>query len=71
MQDRKNAREYSQFQFFKNMDTDIIPFSAIELSIAINMGSVSREEAIIEIKENSGFFDYIPEETAIMIDSFK
>jgi hypothetical protein len=32
---------------------------------------VSREEAIIEIKENSGFFDYIPEETAIMIDSFK
>ena len=67
----EKCKEYSQFQSFKNMDTDIIPFSAIELSIAINMGSVSREEAIIEIKENSGFFDYIPEETAIMIDSFK
>ncbi len=66
----EKCKEFSQYQSFKDMNSDIIPFSALELSIAVNLGSLTREDAIREIKFNSGFSDTAPAETEIMKNAF-
>lgn len=67
----ERCKDFSQYQSFKAMESDIIPFSALELSVAVNLGSLTREDAIKEIRYNSGFTDVAPCETEIMIKSFK
>ena len=67
----ESCKEYSQFKAFYDMKSEIIPFSAIELCVAVNMGNISREDAIREIKEHSGFSNIPPYETKQMMESFK
>ncbi len=67
----ERCKEWSQFTRFRNMETQIIPFSAIELSLASAAGSISREQAIQELKHHSGFTEAPPEETKIMTAALK
>ena len=45
----------------------MLPFSAIELSLASAAGSVSRDRAIEELKRYSGFSSDLPPEWSIML----
>lgn len=67
----ERCKEWSQFCRFRAMETSIIPFSAIELSLASAAGSVDRGQAIEELKRYSGFTGEPPEETKIMTAAFK
>lgn len=62
----ERCKEWSQFSRFRDMETQVIPFSAIELSLASAAGSVGREQAIEELKKHSGFTEEPPKETDIM-----
>lgn len=66
----ERCKEYSQFAAFTNMSSAIIPFSAIELSIAVSNGSVSREAAINELIKHSGFQPIPPVEQECMMKGF-
>jgi hypothetical protein len=66
----ERCKDFSQYQSFKAMESDIIPFSALELSVAVNLDSLTREDAIKEIRYHSGFTDVAPCETGIMTKSF-
>lgn len=58
----EKCKEHSQFVRFYYMRSSMIPFSALELAIASRNESLSREEAIAEIKESLGFsLDELPE----------
>ena len=58
----EKCKEYSQFKRFYDMRSDMIPFSALEISLASRDKAVSREEAIAEMKSALGFsIDEIPE----------
>lgn len=56
----EQCKEWSQFQRFWDMETQMIPFSAIEMSLASAAGSVDREKAIRELKTCSGFTRDMP-----------
>lgn len=43
------------------MRSRVIPFTAIEMAIAVRDGNVSREDAMREILTSTGFFDKPPE----------
>lgn len=58
----ERCKEWSQWVRFRDMETQIIPFSAIELSLASAGGSVSRDQAIEELKRHSGFTQAPPPE---------
>ena len=62
----ERCKEWSQFMRFRDMETTVIPFSAIELSLASAAGSVDRAAAIAELKVHSGFTEEMPEEHALM-----
>ncbi|MEG2414285.1 MAG: hypothetical protein RSB61_06510, partial [Clostridia bacterium] len=62
----EKAKEYSQFVAFREMKNTNIPFSAVELSCAVNSGAISRENAIKELQESSGFQLDRPTEHCIM-----
>lgn len=49
------CKENSQFRSFYQMKSKIIPFSAIELSLASKNNNVSKEEALNEVKKHMGF----------------
>lgn len=66
--DIESCKDYTQFIQFKNMETLIIPLSALEMSIAVNMKSISRQDAIKELKNKSGFRSTPPSESKIMED---
>lgn len=67
----ERCKEWSQFTRFREMETAMIPFSAIELSIASAAGSVDRAAAIGELKVHSGFTEAMPEEHKLMTDALK
>lgn len=51
----EKCKEYSQFIRFYDMRSRMIPFSAIEMSLAGRGTNLSREEAIEEIENSLGF----------------
>ena len=51
----EKCKEYSQFIKFYQMESTIIPFSALELALASRNKNVSKEEALKEMKECMGF----------------
>ena len=67
----EKCKEYSQFQRFYHMRSTMIPFSALELSIAVRDGSLSREEAMRELTESLGFSLEEIAECAIMKEYLK
>lgn len=67
----EKCKEYSQFTRFYHMKSKLIPFSAIELSIATRDKALSREQAEYEIENTLGFsLEEVPE-CAIMKEYFK
>ena len=51
----EKCKEYSQFKRFYNMESDMIPFSALEISLATRDKALSREDALAELKSSLGF----------------
>lgn len=62
----EKCKEHSQFKRFYNMQSDMIPFSALEISLASRDGNVTRDAAIDEIKTALGFVLDEPPECEIM-----
>ena len=67
----EKCKEHSQFIRFYNMESSMIPFSALEISLASRDNNISKEEAIKEIKENLGFSLEEVEECQIMKQYFQ
>ncbi len=67
----ERCKEYSQLSDFRSMKSEIIPFSALELSIAVIQGSITREKAITEMKTQCGFTKTTPKETKLITDFIK
>ena len=65
----ERCKEWSQFMRFRELETAMIPFSAIEMAIASAAGSVDREAAIAELKAHSGFTEAMPEEHKLMTNA--
>ena len=58
----EKCKEHTQFTRFYNMQSTMIPFSALEISIASKNKNLSKDEALAEIKNSLGFsLDEIPE----------
>ena len=58
----EKCKEYSQFIRFYTMQSNMIPFSALEISIASRDKALSRENAIAELTSSLGFsLEEIPE----------
>ena len=58
----EKCKEHSQFKRFYEMRSDMIPFSALEISLASRDKNLSREAALRELKEELGFsIEEIPE----------
>lgn len=51
----EKCKEYSQFIRFYNMQSAMIPFSALEISLASRDKNISREQAVYEIENTLGF----------------
>ena len=66
----ERCKEYSQMVNFREMKSGVIPFSAVEMALASACGTVSREEAVRELKEHSGFTPDPPAEWADMVAFF-
>lgn len=64
----ERCKEYSQFIRFYNMQSSMIPFSALEISLASANKNVTREQAIYEIENTLGFSLEEIEECKIMKD---
>ena len=66
----EKCKEYSQFIRFYEMRSTMIPFSALEISIASRKQNLSVDEALAELRESLGFsLSEIPE-CAIMKEYF-
>ncbi len=58
----ERCKENSQFRRFYNMESAMIPFSALEISLASRNSNISRETAMDELKNELGFsLEEIPE----------
>lgn len=58
----EKCKEYSQFQRFYYMRSKMIPFSALEISLASRNKNISREDAIYELNSHLGFsLEEVPE----------
>ncbi|MGN0812577.1 MAG: hypothetical protein ACI4MQ_03605 [Candidatus Coproplasma sp.] len=67
----EKCKEYSQFIRFYHMKSSMIPFSALEISIASGKNNLSRKQAIEEMNTSLGFsLEELPE-CAIMKGYFK
>ncbi|MCD8040282.1 MAG: hypothetical protein LUF82_02065 [Clostridia bacterium] len=66
----EKCKEYTQLNNFKNMYGRTIPYSAIELSLAVSSGCITREEAIKELQTACGFCG-CQSEMQVMLSSFK
>ena len=62
----EKCKEYSQFKRFYDMKSDMIPFSAIEISLASRDNALSREAAMAELNTALGFSTEEIPECAIM-----
>lgn len=51
----ERCKEYSQFVRFYNMQSTVIPFSALEISLASRDKNITREQAVYEIENTMGF----------------
>ena len=51
----EKCKEHSQFIRFYNMESTMIPFSALEIAIASRNNNLSREDALSELKTSLGF----------------
>jgi hypothetical protein len=67
----EKCKEYSQFQRFYHMRSTMIPFSALEISLASRNKNISKEDAIYELKEVLGFSLTELPECKIMKDYLK
>lgn len=66
----ERCKEYTQFTRFREMKSRVIPYTAIEMAIAVRDGNLSREEAMREICTSTGFFGE-PREYAEMLRPIK
>jgi len=67
----EKCKEHSQFVRFYHMRSTMIPFSALELAIASRSNTLSKEDALAELKASLGFsLDEVPE-CAIMREYFE
>lgn len=58
----EKCKEYSQFKRFYDMDSEMIPFSAIEISLASRDKALPRDAALAELRSTLGFsLEEIPE----------
>lgn len=58
----EKCKEFSQFSRFYNMKSTMIPFSAIEISLASRDKNITREQAIYELENTLGFsLEEVPE----------
>ena len=64
----ETCKEWSQFSRFRDMETAILPFSAVELALASGSGSVDRETALSELKQHSGFTREPPAQWEVMLE---
>lgn len=62
----EKCKEYSQFNRFYRMRSDMIPFSALEISLASRDMALTREQALKEIKTALGFSAEELPECAVM-----
>jgi len=62
----EKCKEYTQFIRFYEMKSTMIPFSAIELSLASRDHNLTKSQAILEIKNSLGFSLTPPYECEIM-----
>ena len=62
----ERCKEWSQFTRFRAMESGVIPFSAIELSLASAGGALTREQAVRELECHTGFAPSPPPETALV-----
>lgn len=62
----EKCKEHSQFLRFYNMKSTMIPFSAIEISLASRKNNLSREDALAELRSSLGFSLVEIPECAIM-----
>lgn len=51
----EKCKEYSQFKRFCFMQSDMIPFSALEIALASRDKALSRDDALNELKSSLGF----------------
>jgi hypothetical protein len=51
----EKCKEYTQFQRFYHMRSKMIPFSALEISLASRNKNISKDDAIYELEEVLGF----------------
>lgn len=65
----EKCKEYTQYIRFRNMESTMIPFSALEMAFASQTKALTKEEAITEIEGSLGFsIEEIPE--CIIMRSF-
>ena len=67
----EKCKDYTQLKRFRNMESRVIPFSAIEMSLAVGNGCLTKETAISELKLNSGFCSECEKEYKLMLEAFK
>ena len=67
----EKCKEHSQFIRFYNMESTMIPFSALEIAIASRSNNLSRSDALAELNTSLGFSLDEPEECEIMREYFK
>lgn len=67
----ESCKEYSQFQRFYYQRSKMIPFSSLEIALASKTKSITKEEAIKELKEVLGFSLTEIKECQIMKDYLK
>lgn len=67
----EQCKDYTQLKAFKEMNSRIIPFSSLELSLAVIQGSITRDKAIEELKFHAGFCINMPEENKLITDYIK
>ena len=67
----EKCKEHTQFKRFYEMQSSMIPFSALEISLASRDKNISREAAMAELENELGFsLEKIPE-CAIMREYFE
>ena len=67
----ERCKEHTQFVRFYNMQSDMIPFSALELALASRDGSITRENARKELEQEIGFSLEEIAECAVMREYFE
>lgn len=67
----EKCKDFTQLNRFRKMESRTIPFSSIEMSLAVADGCITKEKAISELKLHSGFCLECEKEYKIMVDVIK